>query len=56
MTNLVKPLAESNFLTSSTKVLEGLRFKRCDVEIDVGGPDGEENDMSADASTLGFLK
>ena len=56
MTILVKPLAESNFLTSSTKVLEGLRFMRCAVEIDLGGPDGEEIDMSAEASTIGFLK
>lgn len=56
ITVLVKPLAESNFLTNSTRVLEGLRFKRCGIEIDLSGPDGEEIDNSVDPSTVGFLK
>lgn len=56
ITVLVTPLAESNWLTNSTKVLEGLRFKRCDMEIDLDGPEGEDIDMSEDASCVGYLK
>ena len=56
ITVLVKPLAESNFVTMSTRVLEGLRFKRCGIKIDLSGVDGDKIDRSADPSTVGFLK
>ncbi|CAF9933427.1 hypothetical protein IMSHALPRED_009354 [Imshaugia aleurites] len=52
ITVLVEPLEESNFLTSSIKVLEGLRFKRCDIEIDLSGTDYEW----PDSSTVGYHK
>ena len=53
---LVEPLGESNFLTSSTKVLEGLSFKRCGMEIDLSGADDKEIYVEADSSTVGVLK
>ena len=52
ITVLVEPLKKSNFLTSSIEVLEGLRFKRCDIEIDLSGTDYEW----PDSSTVGFQK
>ena len=56
ITVLVEPLKSSNFLTDSTKVLEGLKFKRCGIEIDLSGTDDEDIVAWANASTIGFLK
>ena len=55
ITVIVKPFEESDLVISSTKVFEGLKFKRCGIEVDSSGRN-TKIDMREDTYTDAFIK